>query len=287
MEVCQRGDVSLPRLDVVWVHGHLLRLVGILVGEACEAVAELMHDDGFEFLVVCHGEVVGVEDAPSAIEVGVHQYDDVLVGCPGEPVVECLQVERGEVAVAVESVEMRVEGRPLPHALAGDACPAVLGGSLHGDDLEAVAQGAEGLVGEEGLHRRAAVLDEGVHLALAVTLGQEGDVDASRAVGRELEGVVWGDACPSRMAYEDVARCHGVCHGCHGVATVVVEFHRDVGAVERHGCEKDILEGAACLLGLRVGKPFLEEGGEGVAVDDLAAAVVAHHQLAIALHWHL
>ena len=106
VEVCQRGDVMLPRLDVVWVHGHLLRLVGILVGEACEAVAELMHDDGFEFLVVCHREVVGVENAPSAVEVGVHQDDDVLVRCPGEPVVECFQVERGEVAVAVEGVEM-------------------------------------------------------------------------------------------------------------------------------------------------------------------------------------
>ena len=118
MEVDLCGDVRFPRLDIVRVHRNLFRLIGILVGKAGKRVAKLMDYYGLEGLVVGHGEVVAIEDAATTIVFRVHQHDDVLVGRARQTVVERLQMERCQVAVAIERVEMASQGCVLPHSLA-------------------------------------------------------------------------------------------------------------------------------------------------------------------------
>ena len=63
---------------------------------------------------------------------------------------------------------------------------------------------------------------------------------------------------------------------------IVEEVNGDKGRVLGEGHEKDVLEGLGSGLRLLGGKPFLEEGGEGVAIDDLAAAGVAKRYLSVA-----
>ena len=75
-----------------------------------------MHHDGLEQSVMGHGEVVGIEYTTTAILFGVHQYDNVFVGRPCQPVVQVFQVKGGQVALAVERVEMGMESGVAPDA---------------------------------------------------------------------------------------------------------------------------------------------------------------------------
>ena len=280
-EVVLRGEVRFPWLGVGEVHGGVVA-IGILVAQTTEGMAELMDDDRLELLSAGVAQVVGVVDAPAAIVRGVGQDDDVLVGRAGQQVVEPLQVERGEVALAVERVEVRAEGRVEPHALARVAHAAVDGRCQQGNDVEAVAQGFERLVAEEGLHCRAAMVEVGCHLVGRVTLRHIGDVDATRGVGCLLEGNVGRDVPLSFVADEDVGRYDGMRQGCLNMAVEVKEFHRHIDRVAREGHEEDILERAPHMLGFVRSQPLLEERGEGVAVDDLLGAVCPHRDLSVA-----
>ena len=67
---------------------------------------ELVHYDGLEVFVSRRGQVVGVVDATAAVGLGVDEDDDVFVGRAGQLVVHVAEVEGGEVAFAVEGVEV-------------------------------------------------------------------------------------------------------------------------------------------------------------------------------------
>ena len=100
---------------------------------------------------------------------------------------QLLEVERGEVAVAVEGVEMRREGGVYPFAVARLARAALLGGRLHGDDVEIVLVFLEGGMTEERIYGYAGVVDEGGHLVGGVALRHEGYVDAVGCVLCRME----------------------------------------------------------------------------------------------------
>ncbi len=241
-----------------------------------------MDDDRLELLSAGVAQVVRVVDASATIVRGVGQDDDVLVGRTGPQVVEPLQVERGEVALAVERVEVGTEDRVKPHALARVAHAAVGGRCQQGDDVEAVAQTLEGLVPEECLHCRAAMVEVGRHLVGRVTLWHVGDVDATRGVGCLLEGNEGRDVPLSLAADEDVGRYDGMRQGRLHMAVEVKEFHRHIDRVAREGHEEDVLERAPHMLGFVRRQPFLEERGEGVSVDDLLRVVCPHRDLSVA-----
>ena len=58
--------------------------------------------------------VVTVENATASILGSVYQNDDVFIGSACQPVVEFLQMEGGQIAVAIESVEVGAEGCVAP-----------------------------------------------------------------------------------------------------------------------------------------------------------------------------
>ena len=74
-------------------------------------------DDNWEELRSTRiAEVVGVVDAATAVMVGIHEDDDMLVGCTCQHVMEPFQVEGSEVAVAIKSVEMGTESGISPNS---------------------------------------------------------------------------------------------------------------------------------------------------------------------------
>ena len=99
------GDVLLPGFGVGEIH-RVVVAVGIFVGKTTETMSELMHNDGAERLVLGWGEGVAVVYASTTVFCRVHQYDDVLVGHCHELVVQLLEMKGGEIAVAIERVEM-------------------------------------------------------------------------------------------------------------------------------------------------------------------------------------
>ena len=116
-EVDKRSEVWLPRFYVVRIHRHLFEVVGIFITETGKRMPELMDYDGLEGTVMSHGEVIGVVYAPSAIFISVDEYDDMFVRSAGEPVVKVFKMQSGQIAVAVEGVEVGVQCRVFPDTL--------------------------------------------------------------------------------------------------------------------------------------------------------------------------
>ena len=135
-----------------------------------------------ELGMVGHGEVVRVEYAAATILVGIHQHDDVLIRSASQHVVQRLQPECGQIARAVECVEVGAQHRVLPFACCRRRCAALCRDGLHCHHVEPVAHALEGLVGKDGIHRGAGVGYERLHLALGVALCHEGYVDAACGV---------------------------------------------------------------------------------------------------------
>ena len=65
-----------------------------------------MYDDRLVIFVACRTQVVVVQNAASAVYIGVYEDDDVLVGGSGEPVMHLVHVERCKIALAIECVEV-------------------------------------------------------------------------------------------------------------------------------------------------------------------------------------
>ena len=234
-----------------------------------------------------HGQIVGVQDATSAIFLGVHQYNNVFIGDSCQPVVHVLQVQRGQVAVGVERVEVGMQGGVPPDAPARLADAAVLRRSLHGNDTETVAHRAEGLMGKHGVDGCLHILHEHRHLVLLIAFGQEGDADAACCVGRLHYYLIGSALLIAHVADQDVRGHHLVSERRHHFAAVVVEFYGDLHGVAWHGHKEHVLERLPRLQGLGVGEPLLEQRREGVAVDQFARPSCHHFYLPVALHGHL
>ena len=89
----------LPGFGVGVVVLDELVVVEILIGQAGEAVAELMDDNRFELCVVRGREGVGVVDASATISVCIGEDYDMLVGEVDENVVQLLEPQCSQIAV--------------------------------------------------------------------------------------------------------------------------------------------------------------------------------------------
>ena len=83
-EAGQRRDIRLPRLNVVRINRNLLEVVSVFVCQSGETVAKFMNNQRIGEPVVRHRHVLGIENAASAIVVGVDEDNDVFVGNAGK-----------------------------------------------------------------------------------------------------------------------------------------------------------------------------------------------------------
>ena len=86
---------------------------------------------------------------------------------------------------------------------------------------------------------------------------------------------------------ENVGRVYPVGHGGHDTGVVVTQGDSDVGGLTGVGHQEHVLERAADAASLFRGEPFLEEGGEGVAVDDRACGCILHGDVAVSVQGQL
>ena len=127
VKVVLGGKVWLPGLGVGKVHWVVVA-VGIFVTQSTETVAELMYDYRSERGTVGIGECIAIVDSAAAITIAIDEHDDMLIRCAGQYVVHLLQMERGQVAGAVEGVKVGAEGRFFPDSLAWFADAALCRG---------------------------------------------------------------------------------------------------------------------------------------------------------------
>ena len=217
-----------------------------------------------------HGEVVTVENATASILGSVYQNDDVFIGSACQPVVEFLQMEGGQIAVAIESVEVGAEGCVAPKAFRGLAGAAFLRRCLYGHHTETAALALEGFVFEEGFVGNAGVFFKLFHLIGTVAFGQIGYMNAASGIGRMLYIYIRCNRTFADVFYQNVLGVDLMGERGHHFAAVVAQVDGDVNSLTGHRHEKNILERLRGGLGFIIGEPFLKQRGEGVAVEDAA-----------------
>ena len=96
LEVLEVRDVLFPGLDLPRVAlCYRIIFVEVFVGQAPEAVAELMYDHREVVLVVCRTDEVGVVDTATAIDIAIDEDDQVLVRDSHEGIVNRLDPTGG------------------------------------------------------------------------------------------------------------------------------------------------------------------------------------------------
>jgi hypothetical protein len=171
-------------------------------------------------------------------------------------------VPGGEIAVAVEGVEVRLEQRVAPHAIARLAGAALGRRGCDSHDAELVAVALERLVGKQGLVGLVDVGKEGGHLGLGVALGHIGDVNAAQRVGSTLHDHMRRSACCIGVARENVAGHYLVGERGSDAVAAVAQVDGDIDRVDGHGHEKHVFKRTAGDLCLGAGEPLLKQGGE-------------------------
>ena len=110
----------------------------------------------------------------------------MLVGDACQHVVQFLQMEGGQITVAIERVEVGTEDSIFPCVSRRPARAAFLGGGHDGNHVEAVLHLTEGFMRKERFHRHLAVLDEYVHLVLLIPFSHISHMNATAGVGSLL-----------------------------------------------------------------------------------------------------
>lgn len=125
IKIMLRREVRLPRLCVGEVH-RIIVAIGILIGQATERMPKLMHHHWTKLRPMGISEVIGVVDAAPTVVVGIHEDDDMFVGRTCKHIVEFIQMESGQIAIAVERIEMRAQYRVPPDTLSRPTRAALL-----------------------------------------------------------------------------------------------------------------------------------------------------------------
>lgn len=281
-EVDQRGDVGFPGLELQVIE-FLISDLGreVLVGQAGEAVAELMREDGEGMGVVGRADGVEVVHAATAVSVGVDQDEDgVARGLP-DGVADGRHVGRRQVTVDAEGVIAGVEGGILEDTLAGRVGPGFLRGQVYGIDVELFPV----LIERRGLEERFGEA-MGVRLELGLFLGRVAFRDKYQVylLGRFAFGLDGHDGILSQRAPVDV--------DARWVDLLLQQrMKAHVGALAGAQLEADgrlgvgdgdaVAPGLRLAPGLRGGAPFLEERIEASRVDQLARGLVVDlHEVA-------
>ena len=188
VRVEQRGRVRLPGLDAVGRRGAVRHGGGeVLVGEAREVVAELVHEDVGRPEAVGRDGAVEAEDPAAAVGARVRQDLDELVRREGRHVAERPVVESQDVALRAEGVVGRADAGAAVDAGRGPRDPRLLGGRTERPDVEVRAALLEGRDREEHVGEPPRVLLELSALGRRVAVAEDQEVDLVRRVARLLD----------------------------------------------------------------------------------------------------
>ena len=197
-------------------------------------MTEFVHRDGKEVSVVGSRKHVAVVNAAASILPGVGQDDDVLVGQTAQTIVQRFDLQRGEITIAVEGVEMRRQRRPLPHAIMGNAHSGILTCQGHSTHIETIAIIAEGRILQNLITRRFRIGKKLLLLGRSVSLGYDHQINTcllliptvypSPRRGRSLN-----------RADQNVIDLHRVTHCAHRSSLIVEQRNRHLHISARKG----------------------------------------------------
>ena len=192
-----------------------------------------------------------------------------------------MDCRRGEIAVGVEGVVVRTQHGVVPDAFAGLRWSAFVRHSPDSHDIEAVLHRLERLVREQRIGSTLTVAVELIHLVCRIAFGHDGEVDTLADVAT-TDDVTVGDAVLADGTNQYVRWINEMCHHRRHLVVIVGECHADV---DGSFGERDVvagLERTTHLGSFLFVEPLLEEGGEGVDIDESARSVVEHVDLGVA-----
>ena len=160
---------------------------------------------------------------------------------------------------------------------------ATLGRRRHDSDkIKARHQRTERLVGVQGEDAAVADFQETRHLGFRESLGHECHIDAIARVATLAQVAPRSLCLVAAVANQDIARVYAMAQAGEHTPMGVHQLTNDIDGVARQGNEEIVLEAPLHLPGFLGLLPFLEQGGEAVAIECVAGCSVGHGQLSIA-----
>ena len=141
-------------------------------------MTELMHKHLMERGMIARGDRQLVIDATATIGIAVDQHDDVLERHTREHVIQAMDVLCHQVAVAVESVIMGTHGSCAPPSKMRHTGATGQRLGSNGDNVEAILERGERLMGKQGIDNALAVAVELAHLFACIALSDNRQVNA-------------------------------------------------------------------------------------------------------------
>ena len=204
-----------------------IMLISIFVSKTCEAMTEFMDDNRFEIVVLGRNKIVRIQNATTAIPVGIDQYDDMLVRNTSQQVMKIEEMEGGKITIAIERIKVRMESCFSPNAIGRLACTTFLRRRHDGHDAESRFHAFKWFVAEERIAGHTNIVDEIVHLPLAVSFRYIGDVNAAGSVVCLLNSEKRSPVFFADMSYQDVGRIHLVGVFGSNLSAVVHQAYRN------------------------------------------------------------
>ena len=208
LEILQRGEVRLPRLGITRIHRVVL-IGTVLIAQARIAMTELMHQHLLKRRMIRGRKRNLVVDAAATIRRRIHQYDDLLERHITQGIIDAMNLARGEITVRIKSIVMRTSHRALPFPFVRNTWSLIERWSRNSHHVESRLERSERFALEDGIGCPLRILIELIHLVLAITLGDDGEVNTFGSLSA-LHDVAVRDAILAQWSDEDILGIDGM-----------------------------------------------------------------------------
>ena len=212
LEILQRGEVRLPRLGITRIH-RIVLIGTVLITQARIAMTELMHQHLLERRMIRGRKRNLVVDAATTIRRRIYQYDDLLERHIAQGIIDAMNLARGEITVRIESIVMRASHRVLPFPIVRNTRSFIERWSRNCHHVESRLERSKRFAFEDSIGCPLRILIELVHLVLAITLGDDGEVNTVDSLSA-LHDVAVRDAILAQWPDEDILRIDGMAQFC-------------------------------------------------------------------------
>ena len=240
LEILQRGEVRLPRLGITRIHRVVL-IGTVLIAQARIAMTELMYQHLLERRMIRGRKRNLVVDAAATIRRRIHQYDDLLERHIAQGIIDAMNLARSEITVRIESIVMRASHRVLPFPFVWNTRTLIERWSRNCHYVESRLERSEWFALEDGIGSPLRILIELIHLVLAITLGDDGEVHTVGSLSA-LHDVAVRDAILAQWSDEDILRIDGMAQFCGHLLMRIAQGDTYIHRLLRERHEETALE---------------------------------------------
>ena len=183
----------------------------------------------------------------------------MFIGNACQCVVNCFYTAGSQIAVRVESIEVRTEGSMFPCSLFRSADSAVCGRTGYGYDIETVLHRLERFVRKQCFACHGCIFIESFHFGFRISFGQDCHIDTLFFVSAFQQIFVWGDVCESFFMYQNIIGPDDMLQVCAYFVFVVAQRDFYFRWFYRVGQEISILKSFGYFFSFVCLQPFLEQ----------------------------